>query len=595
VPESRIEIDLIRACRARFGPPPRALAAADAAACRIRLMPSQEASYQKGADRLLLILADQELLLARGTVVWGHLVQANQILFDRDNERTAPANVIYSPDAYFDGRTDVLAAFARDLFAQKGMLPGDPEIGSFVRAVTDEYLRVMRRELPRSYSAGRPAYFATCFIEPHHLPDGYLARSEFPLLVNADETEAVMMLPVRFWPPELLARWRARPGRGGAAPAGQVRCPFCHRYIDEPAYPAHRAGHVKRRAEDRPADAAAVPPADGDAGDLAGVPAVYRHRACGAVTRVPAEIIRSYLRNPYLYSADRAFCCGCGEHFPLREYVWTETGEDLRSYTDRLRAARPEMKPGGPPPDPAEVVRRNRVAANRGDAAAMNDLGWAYEHGAGVPADPAAAVNWYRRAAAGGSAIGMSNLGLALSAGRGVPADPAEALQWLRRAADLGNATAMFNLGFAYDNGEGVTPDPAEAVRWYRKAAEAGQVKGMSSLGLALSTGRGVPADHAEAVKWLRRAAHLGSAVAMCNLGYAYSNGEGVAPDPAEAVKWYRKAAELGEAMAMNNLGSAYHLGKGVPADVEEAVRWYRKAAAKGHKGSAAALARLGR
>ena len=58
-------------------------------------------------------------------------------------------------------------------------------------------------------------------------------------------------------------------------------------------------------------------------------------------------LIRSYLKNPYLYGADATFCTGCGRHVPFRECVWEETGEDLQSYTDGLRAAKPEMKPRG--------------------------------------------------------------------------------------------------------------------------------------------------------------------------------------------------------------------------------------------------------
>jgi hypothetical protein len=45
--------------------------------------------------------------------------------------------------------------------------------------------------------------------------------------------------------------------------------------------------------------------------------------------------------------ADETFCGGCGTHVPFRECVWVETGEDLQTYTDKLRAAKPEMKPKG--------------------------------------------------------------------------------------------------------------------------------------------------------------------------------------------------------------------------------------------------------
>ena len=61
---------------------------------------------------------------------------------------------------------------------------------------------------------------------------------------------------------------------------------------------------------------------------------------------MPEEIVRSYLKNPYLYLADSTFCCGCGRHVPFRECKWTETGENLQAYMDDLRAQKPELRPG---------------------------------------------------------------------------------------------------------------------------------------------------------------------------------------------------------------------------------------------------------
>jgi hypothetical protein len=141
-------------------------------------------------------------------VFWGHLVQANNMLFDPDNLHTLPANVIYSTDPFFDGRVSILASIGKGLFAQKGSSRADRELREFIRVITDERERILRRELPRGYCGGRCVYFASCFIQPGHLPDGYVARPAFPLLVNVEETEAVMILPSRFWPPELVSSWR---------------------------------------------------------------------------------------------------------------------------------------------------------------------------------------------------------------------------------------------------------------------------------------------------------------------------------------------------------------------------------------------------
>jgi hypothetical protein len=120
---------------------------------------------------------------------------------------------------------------------------------------------------------------------------------------------------------------------------GVIRCEFCHRWVFEKAYPAHRAKHVKPRADGRPTDSATLPPRERARGPLANVPHVYEHPRCGSRTGVPEETIRSYLEDPFLYSGNTTFCAGCKKQVPFREVSWVETGEDLQSYMKRLRCA----------------------------------------------------------------------------------------------------------------------------------------------------------------------------------------------------------------------------------------------------------------
>lgn len=127
---------------------------------------------------------------------------------------------------------------------------------------------------------------------------------------------------------------------------GTVRCQYCHEYVDEADYPAHEAEHLQLRPDGQQSEYATLPPEEREEGDLADVPTVYVHVKCGAATGMPDEIVRSYLKNPYLYLADATFCTGCGRHVPFRECEWTETGEDLQTYMNRLRAAKPELRPG---------------------------------------------------------------------------------------------------------------------------------------------------------------------------------------------------------------------------------------------------------
>jgi hypothetical protein len=125
----------------------------------------------------------------------------------------------------------------------------------------------------------------------------------------------------------------------------EKRCPYCHEWIDSREYAAHCRAHQQLRPDGQYKDYVTLPSDERELGPLDGVPRVYRHNVCGRCTGMPEEIIRTYLKNPFIYFSDRSFCTGCGRHVPCRELVWVETGENMQEYNDRLRAAHPEMHP----------------------------------------------------------------------------------------------------------------------------------------------------------------------------------------------------------------------------------------------------------
>jgi hypothetical protein len=125
-----------------------------------------------------------------------------------------------------------------------------------------------------------------------------------------------------------------------------MRCPYCHEEVRATDYAAHELQHRKLRDDGQQSDYMTLPPEDRVMGFLDGVPRVYMHTKCKSLTEMPDDIVRSYLRNPYLHLADRTFCCGCSRHVPWRQCIWVETGEDLQTYMDRLRAGKPELQPG---------------------------------------------------------------------------------------------------------------------------------------------------------------------------------------------------------------------------------------------------------
>jgi len=127
---------------------------------------------------------------------------------------------------------------------------------------------------------------------------------------------------------------------------GGVRCEYCHEHIPRSEYSSHVEAHLKARSDGQQTDYATLPPEDRESVDFESAPRWYRHKTCGAVTGMPEEVIQTYLANPWFYLSDKTFCSGCNTHVRQGECTWEGTGEDLQVYTDRLRDARPELRPG---------------------------------------------------------------------------------------------------------------------------------------------------------------------------------------------------------------------------------------------------------
>ncbi|MBV9469933.1 MAG: hypothetical protein JO316_06420 [Abitibacteriaceae bacterium] len=136
------------------------------------------------------------------------------------------------------------------------------------------------------------------------------------------------------------------------------QCPFCHQQIFALVYNSHIAQHTERLPDGQQKDHYTVPPNQRYQGSLEGVPQIYYHAKCGMATRMPEEIIRSYLVNPFLYN-NTTFCSGCHNYVPSKELTWTETGERLSDYTARLQEAARHISFGKLPKQ--SIGKRNRV------------------------------------------------------------------------------------------------------------------------------------------------------------------------------------------------------------------------------------------
>lgn len=116
-----------------------------------------------------------------------------------------------------------------------------------------------------------------------------------------------------------------------------------------------------------------------------------------------------------------------------------------------------------------------QAAAERGDSAAMHDLGLLYSQGeGGLPQDYVAALRWLDKAAKKKFSRAYYLLGIHHFNGLGVPLSRKNGVSWYFKAARAGVPEAMFQMGLCLQKGVEFQPDLDKALFWFRKASDAG-------------------------------------------------------------------------------------------------------------------------
>ena len=90
-----------------------------------------------------------------------------------------------------------------------------------------------------------------------------------------------------------------------------------------------------------------------------------------------------------------------------------------------------------------EIARQQGATPTHADQTNAVTLGWRYENGSGVQQDYAKAAYWYRIAAERGDPVAQNNLGLLLHYGHGVQQDDVEAYAMFCVAAEKGCTNAL--------------------------------------------------------------------------------------------------------------------------------------------------------
>lgn len=129
-----------------------------------------------------------------------------------------------------------------------------------------------------------------------------------------------------------------------------------------------------------------------------------------------------------------------------------------------------------------EALRWGHRAADQGNAAAQEFIGFMYLRGVAVNHNPEIAAGYFK-AASSTSAQAAWNLGQCYFAALGVPQDVPKALELWEKAATMGYGRAASTAAMTWLSGEGVAPDPIKARQLAERAVELKDPSGYVVLG----------------------------------------------------------------------------------------------------------------
>ena len=159
-----------------------------------------------------------------------------------------------------------------------------------------------------------------------------------------------------------------------------------------------------------------------------------------------------------------------------------------------------------------------RCKAAGGEVKAQLDLALRYRDGKGITKDHSEAMKWAHLAADGGNADAMDFVGSAYLRGAIVKRNPGIALGYFKAAA-AESSQAAFNLGQCYFGAQGTEQDIPKALEYWKKAADAGHGRAAACAAMAYFSGEGIAPDPVQARQLAERAAGLNDPSGLVVLG----------------------------------------------------------------------------
>lgn len=196
--------DPLSACINNFGPAPREFSWWD----RVTYLRVPKPTWLRvhPNDRLMTLFRNLNRLFCEGTVVWGHIVQANSLMFE-SGSMNCPGELVYSIESQGVVNPEYLAHVAHQLYSLKGTEPTQPDLMPIAEYLTDEMIRVFGLQVPPSISPEIPCRISTTFFVRKHLPQRRICQSIMPVIVHPAEPYVALPLPEGYWPEELRQWW----------------------------------------------------------------------------------------------------------------------------------------------------------------------------------------------------------------------------------------------------------------------------------------------------------------------------------------------------------------------------------------------------
>ncbi|MBL8819690.1 MAG: hypothetical protein JNL58_26935 [Planctomyces sp.] len=165
--------------------------------------------YESPNDELETIFLNLAQLRRDGVVVWGHIIQANNLLFSPGGG-DCPGEVVYSLDRTMPVDPEELGSVADAIGSLKHTKPSDPDLASIADYLTNEWMRVYGKPVPATISPNREYKISTVYVVRKHLPkpSQSLERPFLPILVLPEPPHVALVLPSRYWPQVLIDWWR---------------------------------------------------------------------------------------------------------------------------------------------------------------------------------------------------------------------------------------------------------------------------------------------------------------------------------------------------------------------------------------------------